>query len=217
MSITVNNSVVNRLGTPSSITDIFSNRPTASAVATGTLFFSTDTSVIYQSNGTTWITYGGSGSTPTIQAVLTAGNTVTSIDMNNIDAYHRFYPAPYDVNNALYIGPEVLGSYGNNYCAIVFYQSSNNVIKTVLGNSSTFFSQGFRMNFDNNQYEFGDYFNNGNGTKIVIDDFANEITLQQDALYLNGAITSGTTGIISGQYLIVTINGTGYKITLNNL
>ena len=176
--------------------------------------FNLSSCIIYQSNGTTWITYGGAGATPTIQAVLTAGDTAT-IDMFNQNCVHRFYPAPYNVNNATYISPEAVGCYGTNNCAITFYQASGNEIKTVFSSSAAF-NQGFRFNFDNFLYEFGDFVNNNNGTKIVIDDNNHTNTLTQDVLQLNGTITTATAGSNSGQHLQVTINATPYVIELRN-
>ena len=71
-----------------------------------------------------------------------------------------------------------------------------------------------RLDFDFSQYYLGDWNNFQNGTKIVIDDVTNEITLQQDNLFLNGAITTTNNGTAVNQHLLVTINGTAYQIQL---
>jgi hypothetical protein len=52
------------------------SRPLATVVAPGTLYYSTDTFVTEQSNGTTWLTYtdgGSSGSTVTLHPFLLMG------------------------------------------------------------------------------------------------------------------------------------------------
>lgn len=78
MSITLNNGVINQRGTPSIITDVFANRPLATELQTGTLFFSSDTNIIYQVYlvGTvrTWETMGGGGGgTQDLNSVLSEG------------------------------------------------------------------------------------------------------------------------------------------------
>jgi hypothetical protein len=78
MSITLNNNVINQRGTPSIITDVFSNRPLATNLQVGTLFFSSNTNIIYQVYlvGTvrTWETMGGgAGGTQDLNSVLSNG------------------------------------------------------------------------------------------------------------------------------------------------
>ena len=211
----ITNSIVNNIGTPGAYTNTFSNRPGASVVPTGTLYFSNDTNVLYQSTGSTWINYSGSATTPTLQQVLTAGNTATdNIYLTNAGNAFRLYTS--NINNQTYFTYEVLGSAGTNNGFISFYQAQGNEIRTGDSSQAGGFYQGMRLDFDFSQYYLGDWNNFQNGTKIVIDDVTNEITLQQDNLFLNGAITSGTSTGNSGQHLVLTINGTGYKIKLEN-
>lgn len=78
MSITLNNNVINQRGTPSIITDVFANRPLAINLQVGTLFFSSDTNIIYQVYlvGTvrTWETMGGGGGgTQDLNSVMANG------------------------------------------------------------------------------------------------------------------------------------------------
>lgn len=61
MSIIVNNGVQNILGTPGAISGVFADRPSATGVADGTLYFATDTTAIYQAVAGSWILYTGGG------------------------------------------------------------------------------------------------------------------------------------------------------------
>ena len=81
------------------------------------------------------------------------------------------------------------------------------IIYTSFGNSG----QGLKLDKYNGQYSIGDYLNNNNDTYLTIDD-ANGV------LILNGNnLQSGTAGSSTGQYLIIKLNGTLYKIDLLNL
>jgi len=70
--------VLNQKGTPALYTDIFANRPTYGFP--GRLFFSTDTSAIYEDTGTSWILLANSSqsSSNNLQQVLNNGNTADS-------------------------------------------------------------------------------------------------------------------------------------------
>lgn len=61
MAILINNGVQNILGTPGAISGVFSDRPAAPDLAEGTLYFSTDTTTIYQVSAGAWIVYAGGG------------------------------------------------------------------------------------------------------------------------------------------------------------
>jgi hypothetical protein len=61
MAIIINNGVENIEGTPGAISGVFSDRPAAPDLAEGTLYFSTDTTTIYQVNNGAWIVYTGGG------------------------------------------------------------------------------------------------------------------------------------------------------------
>lgn len=65
--------------------DTLANRPTASSVSIGTLFFDTTNSILYRSNGTTWDSVEGTGGQASLQfkdegSNLGTSGTVTSID-----------------------------------------------------------------------------------------------------------------------------------------
>lgn len=64
--------ILNELGTPSMLSNIFANRPAAGE--TGRLFVSTDTYEIYRDNGTTWDLIGGPGS-----STITGTGTATEV------------------------------------------------------------------------------------------------------------------------------------------
>jgi hypothetical protein len=213
MSIIVNNSVVNRKGTPSSITDIFSNRPTPSAVATGTLFFSTDTSVIYQSDGTTWITYGGAGSTPNLSQVLTQGNNADNyIYLENAKAFISLQNTN-QAGNSTYLAYQVLVNVGtNNNTGIFFEEASGNKMFTF--KDAVAYKGGFSLNLDTHLYQFGDYNNQFNGTKIYIDDDNTLIRFDTETLQFTGTLTTTNNGTAVNEHLKVTINGTDYVIQL---
>jgi len=71
--------LLNYTGTPGAYTNTFANRPGATAVPTGTLYFSKDTNILYQTNGTSWISYsGGGGGSQNLASVLTIGNIATN-------------------------------------------------------------------------------------------------------------------------------------------
>ena len=70
--------VLNQKGTPALYTDIFANRPTYGFK--GRLFFSTDTSAIYEDTGTSWILLANSSQSASnnLQQVLNNGNVADS-------------------------------------------------------------------------------------------------------------------------------------------
>ena len=74
-SINLNYGTVNQKGTPLLWTDIFANRP--QAAIQGRLFFSTDTSAIYEDTGSAWtlIANVASGNVGTLEQVTTNGNS----------------------------------------------------------------------------------------------------------------------------------------------
>jgi hypothetical protein len=74
----ISNGVLNQKGSPAIYTDVYANRPAAGF--NGRLFVSTDTSQIFEDNGTSWILIANSGigSTGTLQVVTTNGNTTNT-------------------------------------------------------------------------------------------------------------------------------------------
>jgi hypothetical protein len=68
-------SVLNQFGSPSLNSNTFANRPAFGQV--GRLFVDTTNNIIQRDTGSSWVTIGGPGSTPNLQAVTTVGNTTT--------------------------------------------------------------------------------------------------------------------------------------------
>ncbi len=73
--ITRDSSVLNQIGSPSINSNTFANRP--SFGQTGRLFVDTTNNILQRDTGTSWVTIGGAGSTPNLEAVTTIGNTST--------------------------------------------------------------------------------------------------------------------------------------------
>jgi hypothetical protein len=68
-------SVLNQFGSPSLNSNTFANRPVAGQV--GRLFVDTTNNILQRDTGSSWVTIGGGGSTPNLEAVTTIGNTST--------------------------------------------------------------------------------------------------------------------------------------------
>jgi len=71
--ITRDSSVLNQFGSPSLNSNSFANRPTFGQV--GRLFVDTTNNILQRDTGTSWVTIGGAGTTPSLQAVTGIGNT----------------------------------------------------------------------------------------------------------------------------------------------
>jgi hypothetical protein len=96
-----------------------------------------------------------------------------------------------------------------------------NEIKTKNNNGD----QGIFLNFVSFEYFFGDFSGVNNQTYILIKDVGKDIVFETNGgsirhncnlLQFDGALTSGSASGSSGQHLQVTINGTPYKIKLEN-
>jgi len=121
MSIILNNGVQNVKNTPGIIQDSSINLPLATSVANGTVFIDNDSlNILINKNGI-WTLLYASGSTPTLQQVLTAGNTATDktiIIDNTIQGLlttigDGFNGMTVDDNNA-----QVYGQYRNNIISL---------------------------------------------------------------------------------------------------
>jgi hypothetical protein len=73
--IQLKNGVVNQFGAPSINENTLANRPTFGQ--TGRLFVDTTNNVLQRDTGTSWVDIGAVATTPTLQAVCTAGSTFT--------------------------------------------------------------------------------------------------------------------------------------------
>ena len=94
--ITFNNSVTNINQTPGIISAPTAEQPAANQVLLGTIFINTTTGAILQSNGATWYSIGGGGSTPGIDSVLAVAQKLT--DNRTIDANNNEFKI-WDTNN----------------------------------------------------------------------------------------------------------------------
>jgi hypothetical protein len=172
MAISFNNSIANIVGTPGAASGLFSNRPNAADVAEGTLYFSTDTFEIYQVVTSGWANYTNGGSTPTLQQVVTAGNTIVNssiissgistslqIDSDIIYIQDSNTSAQYSFDNINYTNVT-----SNNTVKLDF--TIDSIFKTLYNGSG----KGFLLDFASNVFTFGDHGNTNNGTIFQIDD-----------------------------------------------
>lgn len=78
-------------------------------------------------------------------------------------------------------------------------------------------TKGLYLDFDNKVYQFGDFNNVNSGTSFIIDDASTKMTFNTQFLNFVGAsLSSNTAGGNSGRHLVLTLNGTQYKIALLN-
>jgi hypothetical protein len=84
-----NLNILNQKGTPAFYTDTFANRPAFGF--RGRVFIATDTQAIYEDTGTAWTLIANVGvtTTPTLQAVCTAGNSYSGDISVNLIAIGR--------------------------------------------------------------------------------------------------------------------------------
>lgn len=163
MSILINNSVINRKGTPSIITDTFANRPLATSLQLGTIFFSSNTNNIYQVEpfGSTqaWaVMGGGGGGSQNLDNVLYQGGLFTNDRSSNLGGYGwEIYNFNYfelqNINNQLWR----------------FTDTSLNYYNSV--GTNTFFS----LNYTTGQFAMGDFGGTINGTHMNINVPSNNI------------------------------------------
>lgn len=106
----------------------------------------------------------------------------------------------------------LLGSYNaTNYLYLTIDYGTNS-ISTFNSNGT---SKGLKLDFTNNVYQFGSY--TGGGNYIQILDTTNNIELLTTNLTFTGAaLQSNSSGGNSGEHLVITLNGTQYKIKLEN-
>lgn len=98
-----------------------------------------------------------------------------------------------------------------------YIQFSSQSIET-FGYGSNGFTDlgGLSFNFSSRQFLFGDTDGVYNNTYFLIDDIQKRFTFNGNEIWLNGTLTTGSSGSTSGQHLKVRINGTDYVIELKN-
>jgi hypothetical protein len=167
MAISINNGLANIVGTPGAASGVFADRPSATDVAEGTLYFSTDTIAIYQVVAGSWINYssGGGGGLTSVDNGLVLAPTLTNVQFGGLliqDTALNCGNFNLDFNNIK-----------------VFTAASSNGTNIVLEDDKIYaginaIQAGYYLNFGSKKYLFGDYGNSNNGTSIIIDDL-NEI------------------------------------------
>lgn len=108
-----------------------------------------------------------------------------------------------------------LGDYNLQYNFTQLYLSDyNNIIQTSGGGSAT--AKGFKLDFTNKLYSFGDFNTVNNGTSIKVDDTAQSVTIEadQDLAFVGTNLESTGAGGSSGKHLRILVNGAEYKIQL---
>jgi len=161
--IIVNNGVTNLRGTPACYTDFSFNRPLANAVTVGSLFFATDTNLIYQvhlvGSVPTWESMGGGGGgTQDLNDVLFQGGTFTNYRTSNLNSfgwelYNVEYFKLHNENNQKFWFTNT----GYNY-----YNSANN-------------NNLFSLTFGTGDFAMGDFTGEFNGTHMFLNVSSNRI------------------------------------------
>lgn len=179
--ITFNNSVTNINQTPGIISAPTAEQPAANQVLLGTIFINTTTGAILQSNGATWYSIGGGGSTPGIDDVLTVNQTLTDNREIDIDIYNlEFFSSGTQIG---YLAPTSIefGVVGNARFAI---DNVSFLIYTAFNGLPI----GTKCDFDNKIFSFGDFNNINFGTKFIINDDLKQIKVTNDANVISGLL-----------------------------
>jgi hypothetical protein len=170
--IAFNNGVTNVLETPGIIADTVINQPAATAVAVGTLYIQTDAGKIERSNGSTWDSIGGGGSTPGIDDVLAVGQALT---VNRVIE---------TAGNTLYFTNSLLPLASFNWNEIILGDDDGFVlhntlhidqVNRVLYTMEGAIAKGIRLDYNNSQYWIGDeiYFIQVDSNNENIETFTN--------------------------------------------
>ena len=106
----------------------------------------------------------------------------------------------------------LLGSYNATNYLYLTIDYGNNSISTFNTNGT---SKGLKLDFTNNVYQFGSYTGGGNYIQIL-DSTKNIELLTTNLTFTGAALQSNTSGGNSGEHLVITLNGTQYKIKLEN-
>lgn len=198
MSILISNSVINRKGTPCIISDVFANRPLATSLQLGSIYFSTDTNNIYQvvpfGSTQAWATMGGGGGgTQNLDNVLYQGGTFTNDRLSNLGGYGwELYNFDYfelqNINNQLWRFTDT---------SLKYYNSTN---------TNTFFS----LNYTTGEFAMGDFGGTINGTHMNINVAGHNIYFAPDGLLTlmveTGVCTLGDfQGVVNGTRLITNV------------
>jgi hypothetical protein len=227
MSIQFNTGVINVKGSPAIITDTFPNRPQATSLQMGTIYFSTDTFNIYQvvpfGSTQAWaVMGGGGGGSQNLDNVLYQGGLFTSDRLSNLNNYDWTL---YNVNNFVIQFEDSKWDFNSSYLRWYNSTGQNNLfsVNTINGqillgdfagqfdsthinidisNNRIYFSpQGHTMaEFTNNYAIIGDAFLTFNNTKFIVNDNNREIFTSSDADVFGFMIQFATSEIIIGDF-----------------
>jgi hypothetical protein len=181
MAIVLSNGVTNINGTPGINSDVFANRPAATDVAPGSIYIATDTGVIYQSNGATWSTIGGGGSTPGIDSVLAVGQALTAIRTINQSSFGLLLSNTNNTSRFNDTGASIF-----NLSTIGFTVSTESTAKGVFITDLAIAQKNYlNLDIQNDIYKIGDFINTTNGNTFIIDN-ANDLVYLQNKGITNG-------------------------------
>jgi len=115
----------------------------------------------------------------------------------------------------------------SNFAQLIV-EVNTNKIQTFLG-GPTGQGAGFKLDYNNDLYEFGAYNLGGSDPKLKVDTNANNVSLQIqdgpqtfnlglniDGIYAN-TLTAATSGGASGTFMEINVNGTPYKLELHTI
>ena len=194
------------------MSDIIYTPPASSG---GTTINPTNNVIPVRSNATTFVdSYLFSNATQ-LKSVTNGDGKGIILDFLN-DRYSLGDPDI--VNFGSYITVDNLNSVinlngGDGFNTRVYIDDTNRFIKTTYTGNDI----GLQLDFNNLAYSFGDFNVVNNGTRLIIDDNSLKITFDTNYLNFNGgSLQSNTASGNSGEHLVITLNGTQYKIQLLN-
>jgi len=175
MAITINNGIQNISGTPGAASGVFADRPSATNVADGTLFFATDTLAIYQAIAGSWSSYAGGG------GLSSADNGLTINPASNVQLGGTLLNDTLITCDDFQFNIDKTKTFTVTSSNGTAFELMDNTIFTVLGTNQF----GLNIDFGINIAKIGNY---GSGIFLQIDDTNLEI------------LTKNTSGNIEGIY-----------------
>lgn len=210
MAITINNGIANIDNTPGAASGVFSNRPSATNVAEGTLYFSTDTAAIYQAVAGSWINYAGGGGGGTSTGInglngttnIGLGGTLLNATAINADSFSFEFNTLKTFNVI------------DDTATPTNFEIGNGIIQTFSGINQV----GLKLDFNVNEVVLGDAFNNYTGTVFNINQSAG-IFSYSNALNIEVGIDTfrfqmvNTTAFLGMIYVAGDNNGVQFNLT----
>lgn len=200
--INFDNSVTNIANTPGIISAPTSEAPVASTLAPGTIYINTTTGAISQSNGSTFNTIGGGGSTPGIDSVLAVNQFLSqnrNIRLNNfalrfVNGLDNLFQFQVD-NSFLKTGQSgasirLINTLGTHQILTAFQKGNTPDVLMGLSIIKTGATQPIQINI-------GDYGNQYNGTQIELDDNAKTIKTYNAAGQISGFLINQSSNVFN--------------------